>query len=73
VLNEKNLIGESVVSVIKEINKTEVAIFLVEQSIEVVMELATSIFLMSKGEVVFKSSVEEFKNRPEIRERYLEV
>jgi branched-chain amino acid transport system ATP-binding protein len=73
VLNEKNLIGESVVSVIKEINKTGVAILLVEQSIEVVMELATSIFLMSKGEVVFKSSVEEFKNRPEIRERYLEV
>jgi len=67
------LIVESVVSVIKEINKTGVAILLVEQSIEVVMELATSIFLMSKGEVVFKGGVEEFKNRPEIREKYLEV
>jgi branched-chain amino acid transport system ATP-binding protein len=67
------LIVESVVSVIKEINKSGVAILLVERSIEIVMELAMGIFLMSKGEIVFEGKIEELKERPDIREKYLEV
>jgi branched-chain amino acid transport system ATP-binding protein len=67
------LIVESVVSVLKEINKSGVAILLVERSIEIVMELAMGIFLMSKGEIVFEGKIEELKERPDIREKYLEV
>jgi branched-chain amino acid transport system ATP-binding protein len=64
---------EVVVDVIREVHQAGAAILLVEQSIDVVMELSGGIFLMSKGEIVFKGSPEEFHERPDIREKYLEV
>jgi branched-chain amino acid transport system ATP-binding protein len=64
---------EVVVDVIREVHQAGAAILLVEQSIDVVMELSGGIFLMSKGEIVFKGSPEEFQERPDIREKYLEV
>jgi branched-chain amino acid transport system ATP-binding protein len=66
-------IVEVVVDVIREVHQAGAAILLVEQSIDVVLELSGGVFLMSKGEIVFKGSPEEFKERPEIREKYLEV
>jgi branched-chain amino acid transport system ATP-binding protein len=66
-------IVEVVVGVMKEVHQAGAAILLVEQSIDVVMELSGGIFLMSKGEIVFKGSPEEFQERPDIREKYLEV
>jgi branched-chain amino acid transport system ATP-binding protein len=64
---------EVVVDVIREVHQAGAAILLVEQSIDVVLELSGGIFLMSKGEIVFKGSPEEFQERPDIREKYLEV
>jgi ABC-type branched-subunit amino acid transport system ATPase component len=64
---------EVVVGVMKEVHQAGAAILLVEQSIDVVMELSGGIFLMSKGEIVFKGNPEEFKERPDMREKYLEV
>jgi branched-chain amino acid transport system ATP-binding protein len=66
-------IVEVVVGVMKEVHQAGAAILLVEQSIDVVMELSSGIFLMSKGEIVFKGNPEEFKERPDMREKYLEV
>jgi branched-chain amino acid transport system ATP-binding protein len=66
-------IVEVVVGVMKEVHQAGAAILLVEQSIDVVMELSGGIFLMSKGEIVFKGNPEEFKERPDMREKYLEV
>jgi branched-chain amino acid transport system ATP-binding protein len=66
-------IVEAVAEVIRQVHEAEVSILLVEQSLDVVMELAESIFLMSKGEIVFQGSNAAFQQRPDIRKKYLEV
>lgn len=64
---------ETVANVIREIHCSGVSVLLVEQSMEVVMDLANGILIMSKGWIVFKGTPEELRARPEVRERYLEV
>ena len=64
---------EAVANVIREIHQSGVSVLLVEQAMEVIIELAETIFVMSKGEIVFKGTPEELTARPEISEKYLEV
>ena len=64
---------EAVANVIREIHHSGVSVLLVEQSMEVVTDLADTIFIMSKGEIVFAGTPEELKAKPEVSERYLEV
>jgi branched-chain amino acid transport system ATP-binding protein len=64
---------EAVANVIREIHQSGVLVLLVEQSMEVVTDLADTIFIMSKGEIVFTGTPDELKAKPEVSERYLEV
>ena len=64
---------EAVANVIREIHQSGVSVLLVEQSMEVVIELAQTIFIMSKGEIVFTGTPDELKAKPEVSETYLEV
>ena len=64
---------EAVANVIREIHQSGVSVLLVEQSMEVVTDLADTIFIMSKGEIVFTGTPDELKAKPEVSERYLEV
>jgi branched-chain amino acid transport system ATP-binding protein len=64
---------EAVANVIREIHQSGVLVLLVEQSMEVVTDLADTIFIMSKGEIVFTGTPDQLKAKPEVSERYLEV
>jgi branched-chain amino acid transport system ATP-binding protein len=64
---------ETVVAVIEEIQRSGVSVLLVEQSLEVVMELAGTVLIMNKGEIVFAGTPQDLQGRPEVVERYLEV
>jgi branched-chain amino acid transport system ATP-binding protein len=66
-------IVETVVSVIEEIHRAGTSVLLVEQSMEVIMELAHAVLVMNKGEIVFKGMPDELRSRPDVVERYLEI
>jgi branched-chain amino acid transport system ATP-binding protein len=64
---------ETVVAVIEEIHRSGVSVLLVEQSMEVIMDLAGTVLIMNKGEIVFAGTPQDLLARPEVVERYLEV
>ena len=64
---------ETVMNVIEEIHRSGVSVLLVEQSMDVVMDLADSVLIMNKGEIVYRGTPDELQARPDIIEMYLEV
>ena len=64
---------ETVVNVIEEIHRSGVSVLLVEQSMDVVMDLADSVMIMNKGEIVYKGTPDDLQASPHIIETYLEV
>lgn len=64
---------ETVVGVIEEIHRSGVSVLLVEQSMDVVLDLAHSVLIMNKGEIVFRGTPEELRVSHEVVEKYLEV
>lgn len=67
------MLVEAVAKVIREIHQAGVSILLVEQNFEVVLGLASRVYVMSKGKVVFAGTSRDLGNNHEVRERYLEV
>jgi branched-chain amino acid transport system ATP-binding protein len=59
--------------VIQDIHQHGVAILLVEQNMQVVLRLATKLYVMSKGTIVFHGTAEELEKGHDIRQKYLEV
>ncbi|HTY26347.1 MAG TPA: ABC transporter ATP-binding protein [Desulfomonilaceae bacterium] len=64
---------ETVVNVIEEIHRSGASVVLVEQSMDVVMDLADSVMIMNKGEIVYKGTPDDLQASPHIIETYLEV
>ncbi len=64
---------QEVRNVLVEINKAGVSILLVEHNLKVAVSLAHRVCLMSKACIGCEVSVEEVKNKHELRARYLEV
>jgi branched-chain amino acid transport system ATP-binding protein len=64
---------ETVMNVIEEIHRSGVSVLLVEQSMDVVMDLADSLLIMNKGEIVYKGTPDQLQASPDIIEMYLEV
>jgi branched-chain amino acid transport system ATP-binding protein len=67
------IIVEKVDEVIKDINKADVTVLLVEQKLTVCLNLAHRIYILSKGHIVWKGTPDELENREDIRKKYLEV
>jgi branched-chain amino acid transport system ATP-binding protein len=67
------LLVEALAEVIKQIHKEGISILLVEQSFEVVLNLSSRAYVMSKGQVVFAGTSQDLEHDREVRERYLEV
>lgn len=66
-------IVETLEQVVQDINAHGVAILLVEQNMRVVLRLASRIYVISKGSIVFHGSGQELREAREIREKHLEV
>jgi branched-chain amino acid transport system ATP-binding protein len=67
------LIVKAVLGIVEQIKKESITIFLVEQGVEATYQVADSYYILQQGLIVYHGSLEEFRNHPEIRERYLRV
>jgi branched-chain amino acid transport system ATP-binding protein len=67
------MLVDTVSDVIREIHKAGVSILLVEQGFEVILDLTTRAYVMSKGQIVFDGTSQELADNREVREKYLEV
>lgn len=67
------LLVDMVVKILGEIQEEGVSILLVSQAIDVALGLARRVYVMSKGEIVFRGTREEFHADEGIRKKYLEV
>jgi branched-chain amino acid transport system ATP-binding protein len=67
------MLVEAVSNVIQEIHQAGISILLVEQGFEVILDLTSRTYVMSKGKIVFEGTSQELEHNHEVRERYLEV
>ena len=67
------MLVDTVSDVIREIHEAGISILLVEQSFEVILDLTTRAYVMSKGQIVFDGTSQELTDNREVREKYLEV
>jgi branched-chain amino acid transport system ATP-binding protein len=67
------MLVDTVSDVIREIHEAGISILLVEQSFEVILDLTTRVYVMSKGQIVFDGTSHALAGNHEVREKYLEV
>lgn len=67
------VIVEVVERVIHEVAARGIGVLLVESKLAVAERLATHVYVISKGQIVFEGSAAELKQKEEIRKQYLEV
>jgi len=67
------VIVEVVGKVIADINASGTTVLLVEQKLQVVLELATRIYVMSKGMIQWEGTPDALKADKDVRKKYLEV
>ena len=67
------LVVQRVQQVLAELNKAGLSILLVEQNLAVAASLASRMYVMVKGRIVYSGQVSDLESRPEIRTSYLEV
>lgn len=67
------MLVEVVTGVIREIHGSGISILLVEQNFEVILELTSRTYVMSKGRVVFEGTSAQLADNREVRKKYLEV
>lgn len=58
---------------IREIARSGVSILLVEQKLSIALKIATQVYVMSHGKIVYNGSPEEFRARDDVRKEWLEV
>ncbi len=67
------MLVEAVSNVIQEIHGAGISILLVEQGLEIILDLTSRAYVMSKGQIVFDGTTQDLEHEDEVRERYLEV
>ena len=67
------MIVEQVERILTEVHRSGTPILLVEQSIETALALAQRVYVMSKGQVVFRGSARDLASNDDVRRQYLEV
>jgi branched-chain amino acid transport system ATP-binding protein len=67
------MLVDTVSDVIREIHEAGISILLVEQGFEVIIDLTTRAYVMSKGQIVFDGTSQDLAENRGVRERYLEV
>lgn len=67
------LLIEVLVEMMRDMKENGSAILLVEQNLDIALELAERVYVMSKGSIAFQGTREEFLGNEEVRKKYLEV
>lgn len=58
---------------IAEIARSGVAILLIEQKLSIALRIAQRLYVMGHGEIVYEGTPAEFRDRPDIKNEWLEV
>ena len=66
-------IVERVMEVILDIERSGVAVLLVEQKLTIALRCAREVLIMGHGEIAFRGTPEEFREHPDVRRQWLEV
>jgi branched-chain amino acid transport system ATP-binding protein len=67
------ILVKMVLDILRGIHSKNGSILLVEQAMDVALSLANRVYVMSKGEIVFRGTGKELQENEGIRKRYLEV
>ncbi|WP_254871607.1 ABC transporter ATP-binding protein [Pseudooceanicola sp. HF7] len=67
------LIVQQVGDMIAEIAKAGVSILLVEQKLSIALRIATKVYVMGHGEIVYAGTPADFATRDDVRKEWLEV
>ena len=67
------LIVELVLEIILRIKKENITILLVEQNVESTYQVADYYYILQQGLIVYGGDIEEFRNKPGLKEKYLGV
>lgn len=65
------VIVDQVADVVRRIGEEGLCVLLVEQRLDLCLALASYVYVMETGRIVFQGTTEEFQARPEIRDKYL--
>lgn len=66
-------IVEQIAAILFDLKKSDLAILLVEQKLDIALDVADRLYVMGHGEIVFEGTPAEFRAAPEIRRQWLEV
>ena len=64
---------ERVASLLKELQRRGVAVLLIEQKLTIALEISDRCLVMGHGRVVFSSTPDQLRQRPDIRQEWLAV
>ena len=64
---------DEVMQMLRDINQMGCSMLIVEHAFDVALSIATSAYVMSRGQIVFHGTSEELHAAHGIREKYLEV
>jgi branched-chain amino acid transport system ATP-binding protein len=65
------VIVDQVADIVRRIGEEGLCVLLVEQRLDLCLALASYVYVMETGRIVFQGTTEEFQARPEIRDKYL--
>lgn len=64
---------EEVSHIIAQLKESGFSILLVEQNLPMALSVADYVYVMSKGEIVYQSTTEEFRDNEEVKAKYIGV
>jgi branched-chain amino acid transport system ATP-binding protein len=67
------LVIRQINEVIRELNREKLSILLVEQNLGMAMDVASYVYLLNKGQIVYEALPEDLKANTEVKEKYLGV
>jgi branched-chain amino acid transport system ATP-binding protein len=67
------IVVQTVTEVLKRINAAGTTVVLVEQTLDVALELARTVYVMDQGRLQFSGTPEQLRRDPSIQERFLTV
>lgn len=67
------IVVQAVTEVLRRINAEGTTVLLVEQTLEVALALARTVYVMDQGQLQFSGTPDELRRDPSIQERFLTV
>jgi branched-chain amino acid transport system ATP-binding protein len=67
------LMVQHIGNTIMQLKRSKLSVLLVEQNLDIALEVADYVYVMSKGMIVHETTPDEFKRDEEVRKKYLGI